>query len=136
MADPVRLESLDAALGDRGVADVECLGGQAGGDTHVQVDQAALASRPGGECRDEPRAPGHHLQDDLGQVHPGQHRGHPSAQVDQARRVGDGHEALHVQPAVVIDADRAVVRHAGGEVHVALVQGTGVAVQQLAGVLG
>ena len=80
------LQRRDALLGDRAVADVQGVGGQARGDRDVQVVQPGPAAGDGGERRRELRHPAHHLQDHLGQVDAGQHGRDPAAQVDQRRR--------------------------------------------------
>ncbi|MGW6501359.1 hypothetical protein [Nonomuraea angiospora] len=46
----------------------------------------------------------HHLQRQLGQVHPRQHREDPLAQVDQGRWLREGGQLGHVQPSLCIHA--------------------------------
>jgi hypothetical protein len=118
------------------VADVHGLGAEAGGDADIQVGLPRPAARAGLERPDEAQFPAHHLQHQLGQVDARQHRRHPFAQLGQARWLGDRFQAGHVQASVPVDGD--VAARSGKPVthlSVGLVQGGGLAGQQIAGVL-
>ena len=97
----------------------------------MQVIEPGLAAGRQGERGGELRDPGHHLQDHLGQVDPGQHRGHPLAQVDERGRLGDGGQPGEVQPPLAVD--RGVDGPGGdlrGDVAQGGVQGAGLLGQQ------
>ena len=135
MRQPRPLQRGHAVLGDWPVPDVHRVRRQTRGDRGVQVFQPGPAAGDCGKRRGQRGLPRHHLQDHLGQVDAGQHRGGPVAQVDQRRRFLDGLHPGQVDLPLVIDADLGVDGQPPADLVVGRVQGAGVLGQQRVRVL-
>ncbi len=101
-----------------------------GGDADAQVGQPGLAAGDRGERVGEGRVPGHHLQDELRQVHLGQHRLQPVPQVGQAGGVRHGLDVGDVQLPVGVHPHVGVDDQPPGDLPVGRVQAAGVRGQQ------
>jgi hypothetical protein len=136
VADAPAGEGGDAGRHDRGVADVERIRRQGGGDRHPQVCQSGLAARDRREGLDEARVPADHFQDQLAHVDARQHRLAPPAEVGEARGVGYGLDGPGVEPAVGVDAELAALAERARHLPPRLVQRTGVLGEEGVGLVG
>ena len=131
MADPTPGQRRDALGDDRDVPDVQGVCGERRGDAHVQVRQTSAASGGADERLGEPGVPGHHLEDQIGEPDPREHRLQATPQVDQARRVRNCVDLARVQPALGVNFDLAIC----GQLAPGAVELRGLLFQQLAGIV-
>ncbi len=108
----------------RGVADVAAVGEQQRGDRDVQVRQAGNAAGGRGE-RLVGAGPAEHLQQPLGQVHPGQHPVDGRPQIQRRGRFGLRLQGGEVQPAAAVEDDLRVVPAPGRDLPIGAVQQRG-----------
>lgn len=92
-----------------------------------------VGARDAGEGVDEGRIPAHHLRDEFGQVHPGQHPRHVLAQVRQTGRVLERGQVLQVGAAAFVHGDGVVDAQPPGDLPVGGIQQPGAQIGPLGG---
>jgi len=102
----------------------------------VQILKPGAAAGDRCERPDEPRQPGHHLDDHLRQPNPREHHPDQLAQLGQARRIGNRLQRREVKPAVVVDCDLGARGDSAGDLPVGRVERPRVAIDQLRWILG